>query len=259
MRIALGISYHGSRYCGWQKQLHQISVQTLLEQAISKVADHPVNTVAAGRTDKGVHAVEQVVHFDTHAQRSDRSWLLGINTYLPADIRVLWVMPVNDSFHARYKATSRSYRYIIYNAEVASAIYHLQTTWCHQTLDESLMAQAAHDLIGEHDFTSYRALGCQARSPIRHIYKLEIQRRNKLVWIDITANGFLHHMVRNIAGVLMAIGMGKQNPVWAKEILEARDRAVGGITAPANGLYFVAANYADYIFPRVAAENFHIY
>ncbi len=245
MRIALGISYDGTDYHGWQIQVNSPSIQSLVTTAVAKVADHEVKIICAGRTDKGVHAMGQVVHFDTEAVRDMRAWVLGVNTHLPKDIRILWAKIVDANFHARFSATARAYRYVIYNAPVASALLRNQTTWHHQLLDETRMAEAAIHLIGKHDFTSYRALQCQAHSPVRTVHKLEITRKEKFIFIDIQANAFLHHMVRNIAGVLMAIGVGKHDPIWAKEVLHAKNRAVGEITAPARGLYFMQVFYPE--------------
>jgi len=250
-RVALGLSYDGSAYHGWQSQYNLESVQQTVEQAVAKVADHPVQIVCAGRTDTGVHALGQVVHFDTTAIRESRGWLFGINTNLPRDIRVHWVHPVANDFHARFSAIRRSYRYVIYNDQVASALLRNQTSWYCQPLDENRMTQAASYLIGEHDFSSYRAAQCQAHSPVRTIHKLTITRQDKFIFIDVTANAFLHHMIRNIAGVLTAIGAGKQEPIWAQEVLEAKNRGVGGVTALPNGLYFKEVIYpAEFNIPN---------
>lgn len=245
MRIALGISYDGTAYYGWQTQANSPSVQSSVTTAVAKVADHAVKIVCAGRTDKGVHALNQVVHFDTDAVRDMRSWVLGTNTHLCKDIRILWAKSVDLDFHARFSATARSYRYVIYNAPIASALLRNQTTWYHPLLNETRMVEAAIHLIGEHDFTSYRALQCQAHSPIRVVQQLEITRKEEFIFIDIKANAFLHHMVRNIVGVLMAIGSGKHEPIWAKEVLQAKNRAVGEVTAPASGLYFMQVFYPE--------------
>lgn len=246
MRLALCVSYNGFNYYGWQRQPDELPcIQQILEKAISKVADHLVEVICAGRTDKGVHALGQVVHFDTHAERNQRGWLLGINTHLPHDVRVQWVQPVIEDFHARFSAVSRRYRYVIYNNFVPSALFHQQTTWYLQPLDEKKMAEAGQYLIGEHDFSSYRAVECQARSPVRTVHDLTITRQNKFIFMDIQANAFLHHMVRNIAGVLMSIGSGHHPPIWAQEVLAAKDRRVGDITAPANGLYFMEVSYPE--------------
>lgn len=246
-RFALGISYDGTNYHGWQRQGSPqcATIQTLLEEAISRVADHPISVICAGRTDKGVHALGQVVHFDSTAQRSERGWLLGINTHLPADIRVTWVQPMEEGFHARYSASARRYCYVIYNHTVASALLRHQTTWYHKPLDEQKMSEAGQYLLGEHDFSSYRAVACQAHSPVRIIYHLTVTRREQFIFMDIKANGFLHHMVRNIAGTLMAIGSGTYQPEWTKEILQAKDRTQAEVTASPCGLYFMEVDYPE--------------
>lgn len=243
MRIALGIEYAGTNYCGWQIQNHAPSVQACVEAALSKVANHPIKVICAGRTDTGVHALEQVVHADVTAERSMRSWVLGANANLPADISILWAKLVDENFHARFSAIARHYRYVILNRFTRPALLNNRVTWEHRNLDISRMQAAANYLIGTHDFSSYRAIACQAKSPIRTISALKVARKGEEITIDISANGFLHHMVRNIAGVLMTIGCGEQTPEWAKTILDARDRTKGGVTAPAAGLYFCRVDY----------------
>jgi len=243
MRIALGIEYDGSAYCGWQFQEHCRSVQVVVEAALSKVADTRIRIHCAGRTDAGVHALGQIVHFDTTALREMRGWVYGTNANLPDDVAVVWAKEVPDAFHARYSAERRAYRYIILNRPVRPGLLNKRVSWEYRPLDVARMQAAAQYLVGEHDFSAYRAQACQAKSPVRKVHRLDIQRRGAQVILDIEANGFLHHMVRNIAGVLMDIGAGEQPPQWAKEILERRDRSQAGMTAPANGLYFVAAYY----------------
>ena len=243
MRFAALIEYDGSEFCGWQRQPHAPSVQTMVEQAISSVADHPVATICAGRTDTGVHALGQVIHFDTDAQREMRSWLLGINANLPASIVIKKIIQVDDQFHARFSALSRSYRYIINNDTVRSALLVNRATWEHRPLSEQHMQQAASYLVGKHDFTSFRALACQAKNPIREITHFNVARQGTLVIIDISANGFLHHMVRNLAGVLMSVGKLENPPEWAQEVLQRKDRAGAGVTAPAQGLYLMSVQY----------------
>jgi tRNA pseudouridine38-40 synthase len=245
MRIAMGVEYDGSQFHGWQIQVGARSVQEVLEQALSKVANHPVRVQCAGRTDTGVHGVGQVVHFDTEAQRPPRSWLLGANTNMPHDVSVTWVQPVAEEFHARFSALSRAYRYVILNRKTRSALLRNQTVWTHRPLDEWRMHQAAQLLVGTHDFSSYRALGCQAKSPVRTISEIKVSRQDDRVIIDISANAFLHHMVRNIAGVLMAIGRGEQPVTWTQDILERRDRTKGGVTAPPQGLYLMRVGYPE--------------
>ncbi|MDM8567303.1 tRNA pseudouridine(38-40) synthase TruA [Candidatus Halobeggiatoa sp. HSG11] len=250
MRIALGIEYVGDNFFGWQVQPQLRTVQGCVELALSKVADHPVRVFCAGRTDTGVHALGQVVHADVQVQRSMDSWLLGTNSCLPRDISILWVKLVDENFHARFSAQARYYRYIIFNRPVRPAILHKKVTWEYRALNVQSMQMASKYLIGTHDFSSYRAVACQAKSPIRTILSLNIERVDEKVIIDIAANGFLHHMVRNIAGVLIAIGHGKREIKWANTVLQARDRRVGGITAPADGLYFVKVDYPQqYMLP----------
>lgn len=244
-RYALGIEYAGAKYHGWQSQREEevATVQETLEQAISKIACHPVSVVCAGRTDTGVNGCYQVVHFDAQVQRPARAWVMGTNTKLPDDIAVLWAKPVSDRFHARFGAMERRYRYIIYSAEVKPAVLSRGVTWTHKRLSVERMQQAAVHLVGEHDFTSYRAVACQAKSPVKTVKSLDVYQKGQLIVIDICANAFLHHMVRNIAGVLMKIGCGEAEVDWSREVLDARDRRMGGVTAPPWGLYFVDVKY----------------
>ena len=246
MRIAAGIEYDGRPFCGWQFQNHSPSVQQEVEQAFSKVANHDVRVVCAGRTDTGVHAIDQVIHFDTDADRSNYSWLRGSNTNLPASVSVQWVKPVDDEFHARFSAQQRSYRYVICNRAGRSAVFSGLVTWNHLPLQIDRMQEAANYLLGEHDFSSFRAAGCQAKSPVRTIAKLELIQQGEFIVIDIEANAFLHHMVRNIAGVLMTIGCGEAEPEWAKQILEHRDRKLAGATASPCGLYLTRVAYPEH-------------
>ncbi|MDH5570446.1 MAG: tRNA pseudouridine(38-40) synthase TruA [Gammaproteobacteria bacterium] len=243
MRIALGIEYDGSPYCGWQIQDGSVTVQGFLEKALSKVANHPVRVICAGRTDTGVHGIGQVVHFDTTADRSEYSWIRGTNANLPDTISVTWAKPVSEEFHARFAARRRHYRYVIYNRPIRPGYLSKFVVWEYRPLNEERMAVAAKYLLGEHDFSSYRALGCQAKSPVRTIYKLSVTRKGQFVFLDLEANAFLHHMVRNIAGVLMSIGAGEKEPGWAKEVLQYKDRTLGGVTALPGGLYFMRIDY----------------
>jgi len=259
MRVAAGVEYCGADFYGWQKQSGQRTIQGCVESALSGVADHLVQVQCAGRTDAGVHAVQQVIHFDTTSKREPHSWVLGTNSNLPADIRITWVKPVEQAFHARFSAKARKYKYIILNRPVSTALYHRRLSWEYRHLDESRMALAAADLIGQHDFTSYRAASCQAKSPVRTINKLDVSRDGDLILIDVEANAFLQHMVRNIAGVLMMIGTGKEQIGWAKQVLMATDRTVGGITAPADGLYLVNVYYdISFSIPEVKWDDQYI-
>lgn len=243
MRIAMGVEYDGSAFLGWQRQRGGPTVQAYVEEALGRVADQPVRVHCAGRTDTGVHALGQVIHFDTQAQRRSRSWILGGNVNLPAEVSILWAQEVPESFHARHSAMGRHYRYQILNRMTRSGLYRQQLTWNHWPLDADRMHAAAQVLVGSHDFSSYRALSCQAKSPLRTVHYLRVRRQGERILIEIGANGFLHHMVRNIAGVLMAIGRGERPVGWAREILEARDRTQGGVTAPPQGLYLVGVDY----------------
>lgn len=243
MKIALGLEYDGSQFCGWQSQRGVRTVQDSLECALSTVADHAVKTICAGRTDTGVHALEQVIHFETQAERAMRSWVLGANAKLPPDISVQWARPMSDDFHARFSARSRRYRYVILDHWVRPAVLRSKVTWEHQALDVSAMQAGAEHLLGEHDFSTFRALACQASSPIRTVYDIAVARQGAYIYIDVHANAFLHHMVRNIVGVLTAVGKGEQSPKWVRELLGRRDRTQGGVTAPPDGLYLVKVHY----------------
>lgn len=243
-RVALGVEYHGSSYNGWQSQPHEsVTVQATLEKALSQIAASPVRVFCAGRTDAGVHATGQVVHFDTLEPRTLQAWVRGTNTHLPHSIRVRWAVYVSKDFHARFSAMARRYVYVIDNSRIRSAIMSDHLSLEERPLDIQRMREAAIFLAGEHDFSSYRTVKCQAKSPIKTIHHLKLEQRGRLITIDIKANAFLHHMVRNVAGVLMAVGMGKAEPVWVKQVLEARDRTVGGVTAPPQGLYLVEVDY----------------
>lgn len=253
MRLALGLEYDGTHYCGWQLQSGVRTVQGCVEEALSKVADHEVKTCCAGRTDTKVHAYNQVIHIQTTARRDSRSWVFGSNANLPEDISVTWAKEVEDDFHARYSAIGRIYRYLIFNRRSRSAILDGRASWQCRLLDHKRMQEGAAYLLGEHDFSAYRAQGCQSKNPVRTVRRLDVTRYGHLISIDIEANAFLYHMVRNIAGVLMAIGMGKAEPPWAGEVLETRNRKLGGVTAPAQGLYLVSIQYPHkYQIPQAA-------
>ncbi|EDP46800.1 tRNA pseudouridine(38-40) synthase TruA [Rickettsiella grylli] len=245
MRIAFGISYQGGAYHGWQSQTKLPCIQTYLERAISRVADHSVRLQCAGRTDKGVHALSQVVHFDTDVWRSKKSWLFGSNSYLPPDIRVNWVQVVEDTFHARFSALARRYRYIIYNRHLKSALWNAYTSHCCYPLNEKDMHRAAQYLVGEHDFSSFRAASCQANHALREIQHIQVKRHGDYVIMDIQANAFLHHMVRNISAVLMLIGQGKKSTLWAQEVLFAQNRKMADVTASPTGLYLSHVIYPE--------------
>jgi tRNA pseudouridine38-40 synthase len=244
MRIALGIEYEGTDYFGWQRQTKGRTVQGCVEEALSRIADHPVTVICAGRTDTGVHATGQVVHFDTSSRRQAQNWVRGSNANLPDDICVQWAVEVPGSFHARFSAVQRHYRYIILNRQSASALLGHRTCREYSPLDTSRMTAAARQFVGEHDFSSFRAAACQAKSPVRTIYDLEVHRSGDFIYIDVRANAFLHHMVRCIAGVLIAVGRGEQEPAWVGKLLDARDRTVSGFNATPAGLYLVGVRYA---------------
>lgn len=246
MRYALGVEYDGKNYYGWQKQKNVVSVQQTLEIALSKIADQPIDVICAGRTDTGVNATNQVVHFTTDKIRKDVAWTLGVNTHLPKDIAVSWVKEVSDDFHARFSATARRYRYIIYNYRLRPAILSSGLSHCHYPLNEHLMHQAAQCLLGKNDFTSFRTVHCQSHSPNRTLIHCNVSRQGDFVIIDVKANAFLHHMVRNIAGSLMAIGQEQKPIFWLKEVLDAKNRCLAGITGPSAGLYFVDVDYPEH-------------
>lgn len=246
-RIALGIEYDGSAYHGWQIQ-RETTVPTLqgaLERALSFVAAESVTTYCAGRTDAGVHATSQVVHFEPGVIRSEKAWLLGTNARLPRDIAVKWVSAVDDDFHARFSATARTYRYLINNLPLRSAHAAAQLTWISDPLDAGLMHTEAQCLVGENDFSSFRGAGCQSNTPYRCVNRVGVSRQGQLVCIEISANAFLLHMVRNIVGVLVAVGRGEKPSGWTAEVLALKDRTRAGVTAPPNGLYLVGVSYPE--------------
>lgn len=242
-RWAAAVEYQGTRYSGWQAQSHAPSVQQALETALSKVAAHPVAVSAAGRTDAGVHAYAQVVHFDSESRRSSYGWLLGCNTLLPADLSLRWVQPVRGDFHARHSALARRYRYVIHNARARSALLTERAAWIAWDLDAEAMHRGAQALLGERDFSAFRGAQCQSNTPMRCVTDISVRRQDDFVLIEVRANAFLHHMVRNIAGTLIEVGRGRQPEAWVAEVLASRDRTRAGMNAPAEGLYFVAADY----------------
>jgi tRNA pseudouridine38-40 synthase len=243
MRIALGIEYDGTDYCGWQRLKADVSVQGTLEAALSKVAAHKVEVSCAGRTDAGVHGRCQVVHFDTDAVRDMRGWMLGASSNLPDSVAVLWAQPVLESFHARYAARSRRYRYHLLNRPVRAALDARYVTWERLPLDAARMHEAAQALLGEHDFSAFRALSCQAVHPRRTMLSVSVSRQDEQVIVDVEANAFLHHMVRNIVGSLLMIGRGERPAAWMAELLAGRDRQLAGPTAPSSGLTFIGPCY----------------
>lgn len=243
MRIALGIEYDGAGFNGWQTQADRRTVQDALEGALAELAGQPIATICAGRTDAGVHAVDQVVHFDTAVDRPLSAWVRGTNRFLPASVSVRWARPVADEFHARYSARRRSYDYWILNDPVRSPLAHARATWIFRPLDVDAMQRAAAHLIGTHDFSSFRSAECQAASPVRELQQLEVLRFGRWIRVRAAANAFLHHMVRNIAGSLVAVGFGRQPAGWVAELLAARDRSEAAPTLAADGLYLARVEY----------------
>ena len=242
-RIALGIEYDGTAFAGWQHQSHARTVQGLLQKAVSAVADHDVQLTGAGRTDAGVHALVQVAHFDTTAERPERAWVLGTNSGADRDVSVHWARVVPDRFHARHDALSRSYRYLILNRRMRPSLDRDRVCWFREPLDAEAMHAAAQALVGEHDFSALRSSECQSPTPVRRVRSVAVARHGDIVEIAITANAFLHHMVRNIAGTLLAVGSGERPREWVAEILQSRDRTRAGVTAPPQGLYLAGIEY----------------
>ena len=252
-KIALGIEYDGSGYFGWQRQQHVDSIQQRLESALSVIANETITVFCAGRTDAGVHATGQVIHFETTAQRAQGAWTMGVNSHLPDNIAVGWAKSVDDSFHARFSATARRYRYIIYNHRYRPAILAKGVSHYYLPLNEILMHQAAQYLLGENDFSSFRAAQCQSRTPWRNVHHIAVTRQGEYVIVDIKANAFVHHMVRNIVGSLLEVGAGNQPPQWIDELLKAKDRTQAAATAKPEGLYLVQVDYPlEYQIPKCA-------
>jgi tRNA pseudouridine38-40 synthase len=254
VRLALGVEYDGSAFCGWQTQTSRCGVQDHLEAALAHIAAEPIETVCAGRTDAGVHALEQIVHFDAPVARPASAWVRGVNASLPAGLAVLWAHEVGDEFHARFGARNRSYRYLLLNHPVRPAIGHGRVGWFHLPLDVERMREAARYLVGEHDYSSFRSSECQARSPVRTVSSIDIERRGAYTVFEFSANAFLHHMVRNLMGTLVYVGKGKHPPAWAREVLEARNRAAAAPTFDAAGLYLARVEYGpQWQLPRARA------
>ena len=256
MRIALGVEYDGQGFAGWERQVGRRTVQDAVDTALSSIASEPLRTVCAGRTDAGVHALGQVVHFDTAAERDDRAWVMGVNRELPADVVIHWVRRPGQRFHARFGAYRRHYHYVICNQPQRAALLRHRAAWVYRRLDERRMQAAADYLLGQHDFSAYRASSCQASSPVRTLCRLEVWRHRQQVHIEVCANAFLHHMVRNIAGVLIAVGTGDSPPRWALDVLRSRDRRCAAVTARPEGLYLRGVEYpADFDLPSVSPWN----
>lgn len=245
MRIALGLEYDGRGVSGWQSQPHGNTVQDALQSALASIACHPVSVIAAGRTDAGVHAAQQVVHFDSGVSRPMNAWVRGVNRFLPSGIAVLWAQVVDDEFHARFSAFSRSYSYYLLNHPVRPALAAGRVGWFHSPLDVAAMQEAAALLLGEHDFSSFRAAECQAKSPVKQLSRFDISEHNGLIRFDLRANAFLHHMVRNLVGALVYVGKGAHPPGWMAELLAARDRTSAPPTFMPDGLYLTGVGYPD--------------
>jgi tRNA pseudouridine38-40 synthase len=243
LRLALGVEYAGFAYCGFQSQPSRCGVQDALEDAIGEIAGHPVGVVAAGRTDAGVHAASQIVHFDTEATRPSGAWVRGVNSHLPASAAVLWAQPVSDEFHARFAASARHYTYLLQNRGERPGLFAQRVGWYHHPLDLEAMRAGAAQLTGTHDFSSFRAAECQAKSPVKSLSRAVVTGNGSLVRFEFSANAFLHHMVRNIVGALVVVGAGRMPPAWIGELLAARDRTRGAPTFAAEGLYFAGADY----------------
>ena len=250
-RWVLGLEYDGQPFLGWQSQPNGQTVQDQVERALALIACHPVRVICAGRTDTGVHALSQIIHFDTHASRSANAWVRGVNRHLPAAIRVLWAQPVDNTFHARFSAQKRSYRYVLYSAPVRPALYQGKVGWTHDSMDEEKLRQALSLLRGQHDFSAFRSAQCQAKSPVKIIYDIKLIRKGPFWIFDFEASGFLHHMIRNLMGTLVAIGRGSQPVIWIQTLLHQKDRRQAAPTFSAQGLYLSAVDYPEpWIFPE---------
>ena len=243
MRIAIGLEYDGSCFCGWQTQPAGCAVQNAVERALATIAGHPVGVVAAGRTDAGVHALAQVAHFDTEVERPLGAWVRGVNTWLPPGVTSLWAHPVATDFHARFSALGRRYRYVLLDHPVRPALLRGKAGWYHRPLDAECMHRAAQSVTGLHDFSAFRAAECQARTPCRTMYRASVVRRREFLLFEFHANGFLHHMVRNLVGSLIAIGEGKRPEAWLAQLVASKDRTLAAPTFAPDGLYFLGADY----------------
>ncbi len=246
MRVALGVEYDGNQFCGWQTQPDGCGVQDRLEQALSDMAGHDVGIVAAGRTDTGVHALCQVVHFDTETERPLSAWVRGINANLPKFVRVIWAQVVPDDFHARFSARRRDYQFVLYNSPVAPAVMADKASWFHLPLDVEKMAEGAKFLEGEHDFSAFRASECQAKSPIRTLYQAEVKKHGDYILFNFSGNAFLHHQVRNMVGALIYVGKGSFEPDYIQTLLQQRDRTQSPPTFSPDGLYLTGVGYEDH-------------
>lgn len=256
-KLALGIEYDGSPFCGWQKQKYGISVQDCVEYALKKITLKPVTVFCAGRTDAGVHALEQVVHFKTDLKYPKSAWTLGVNRYLPTSICIRWVNLVQDDFHARFSAVSRRYYYYIYNDYIRSSILFHKTWHYKKLLDICKMSKAAQYLLGENDFSAFQSLGCQSSSSRRMLYHLDVIRMGKVIIIDIKANSFLYHMVRNIVGSLVEVGCGNRSEIWILDLLKSCKRSLTGMTAPAKGLFLAKVQYPGHFFVSTGEDSFY--
>jgi tRNA pseudouridine38-40 synthase len=243
MRYALGVEYDGSGYCGWQRQPERLSIQEALESALSGIASETISVIAAGRTDRGVHACGQVVHFDTQAQRPLTAWVRGVNALLPPGIAVLWAHPVPQEFHARFSAHSRSYQYLLLNYPVRPALMAGKLGWYHHTLNLDRMQQAARFLLGKQDFSAFRAAECQAKTPLKTLLQAEVRQDGSVFRFSFTADAFLQHMVRNMVGALVAVGYGSEEPAWILELLKSRNRTLAARTFSPDGLYLTGVGY----------------
>jgi len=259
MRVALGLSYDGSQFCGWQSQPSACGVQDALELAISRIAQQSVRVHAAGRTDTGVHALSQVVHFETQVERPLSAWVRGVNANLPETVRVEWARMVDADFHARFSAFSRSYQYLLYNAPVASALMATKAGWFHLPLNFPAMCEAAGYLVGEHDFSAFRASECQAKSPIRNLTSAEVSKAGRYFVFSFSANAFLQHQVRNMIGALIYVGKGAHPPDYIKELLQKRDRTLSPPTFSPSGLYLTGVGYDEkWGLPATSGDGLHV-